>query len=343
VATSASDYFASTELAQLKQEFLNGNQPAGCARCWRDEDAGLESKRQLDFKYTFENSVPALDSLKVVSMPFGNTCNLACRICNSSSSSKWLAEETKLKEFIPDIVISDHKKFYKDPVFMADIINRSKNAVLFEFPGGEPFLTGKKEHLSFIKQLASNSPENLKLHYVTNTSIMPDEEFWQAWKPFKNVDIQLSIDGTSEHFEYNRWPADWEHCYANIKEYQRRQQECANIQLSVSHTVSIFTVYYLPEFVAWCEQEGLPEPYLGLLSDPAHYSITALPEQAASAIATRLTGPKLSKIKQDLENNKLSNFDKFINYVIIIDKQRKQNFSSTFPELYQLLKEYFNA
>ena len=143
IADNIDDYFDSDELKTLQQDFLNGSKPQGCTRCWRDEDVGIESKRQLDLKYALNGAMPILDGLKIVSMPFGNTCNLACRICSSSASSKWLPEAIKLQNKLPDLVIRDHKKFYKDQVFMTSIISRSMDPVLFEFPGGEPFFTGK--------------------------------------------------------------------------------------------------------------------------------------------------------------------------------------------------------
>ena len=341
IAENIDDYFSSNELKSLQQDFLNGNKPKGCARCWRDEDAGIESKRQLDLKYALNGVTPKLDGLKIISMPFGNTCNLACRICSSSASSKWLPEAIKLQDKLPDLVIRDHKKFYKDQDYMSVILNRTKDPVLFEFPGGEPFLTGKKEHLNFLDKLVDTGSSNLKLHYITNTTIMPDDEFWEVWKHFKNVDIQLSIDGIGQQFEYNRWPANWNQCYKHIKQYQQLQKQYNNIQLSISHTVSIFTVYYLPEFLNWCREEELPEPYLGLLSDPEHYSIKTLPISVAKVIADKLLDHGLTAISKDLQEVNSKDFDKFVKYVTIIDEDRKQNFASTFPELFELLKEYF--
>ena len=341
ISNNIDDYFNSEELKLVKEQFLAGEKPEGCSRCWRDEEAGLPSKRQLDFKYVFEGNNPELTSLKVISMPFGNTCNLACRICSSSASSKWYNEAARLKNDLPDLVIKDHKKFYKDPSFLNGIISKIHNAVLFEFPGGEPFLTGKKEHLEFLKNLSSTDSSGLKLHYITNTTIIPDDEFWQVWRSFKNVDIQLSIDGLGKHFEYNRWPAKWDESYKNIKHFQHKQQEYTNIQLSISHTVSIFTVYYLPEFLSWCDREGLPIPYLGLLSDPIHYSIKTLPKNISNLIAERLSHPLLEGVRKDLSNTTPIEFDNFVKYVTIIDRDRKQNFEDTFPELYQLLKDYF--
>ena len=345
VATDFDQYFNSAELKKLQDDFLNGVKPEGCSRCWQDEDIGIPSKRLIDLKYTFQNKHPKLDKFKIVSMPFGNTCNLACRICNSSASSKWLSEAKFLQKDIPDITIKSHKKFYKDVDFMRKIASMSDEALLFEFPGGEPFLTGLNEHVAFLERLISGDPSNLRLHYITNTTILPQPVLWELWKHFKNVDIQLSIDGIEKQFEYNRWPAVWEDCLQNIKQYQVEQKKYNNIQLSISHTVSIFTVMYLPKFLNWCRNEGLPDPYIGLVTSPEYYSINTIPENTAKFIANlpAFQQEQLLSIKIKLLEKYNNCFDKFVEYVKILDKHRQQDFASTFPELYNLIEEEFNA
>ena len=340
IAKELNEYLNSDDLKKLQEDFINGIKPAGCHRCWHDESIGIDSKRLIELKYTFQNKHPALDKLKIVSMPFGNTCNLACRTCNSSNSSKWGQETKKLQNEIPGIPIYTHKKFYKDHGFIDKIAELASDALLFEFPGGEPFLTGVNEHLHFLESISN---PNMKLHYITNATIMPPPEFWKIWERFKNVDIQLSIDGIDKHFEYTRWPAVWSECLQNINQYQVEQKKYNNIQLSISHTVSIFTVLYLPEFLNWCRAQGLPEPYFGLVTNPAHYSIAAIPEKAAQAIAnlSQFQIPQLLPIKTGLLEKRNDCFDEFVKYVTIIDQHRKQDFSATFPELYQLLKEHF--
>ena len=340
ISDNLDGYLKSHELQQLKRDFENGLQPAGCRRCWEDESVGIASKRQMDFEHTFGGVMPDLSELKIVSMPFGNTCNLACRTCSSIASSRWYQETKKLQKEIAGIPIYTHKKFYKDREFMDRVAELSNNALLFEFPGGEPFLTGIDEHLHFLEGIAN---PNMKLHYTTNGTVMPQPEFWKLWKRFKHVNIQISIDGIGKHFEYNRWPAVWEECYHNIKQYQQHKTD--NIQLSISHTVSIFTVMYLPEFLSWCDHEGLPSPYLGMVSNPAHYSIKALPETASKTIANMpaFQTELLKPISTSLLESGNNCFDKFVEYVKIIDKHRQQDFAETFPELYNLIKEEFNA
>jgi hypothetical protein len=157
------------------------------------------------------------------------------------------------------------------------------------------------------------------------------------------VDIQISIDGTKSQFEYNRWPAVWTDVLLTLGRYAMLKYENHNIQLSISHTVSAFTVYHLPEFMMFLQKYDLPNPYLGLLSRPSFYSITVLPGEAKQAIAKRFATfdlPELQPIVNAMfAKDDSDQLDNFIKYVKILDKQRNQSFAETFPELYQLLGE----
>lgn len=338
VAQNVSDYQNSELLHRVREQFLRGEQPTDCSRCWRDEEAGIESKRELDFKYVLGGQAPKLDSIKILMLPFGNTCNLACRICSSYASSFWRNQSKKLVPIFPDTKVFQHKKFYKDREFMSTIGELAHDVTHVGFPGGEPFITGVAEHLEFLDTLMTRQPENISLHYITNTTVFPGEEFWNRWSKFKKVDIQLSIDGIGNHFEYNRWPAKWAECLPNILAY--RDRITGNMQLSISHTVSIFTVYYLPEFLSWCAANGLPKPYLGLLTNPPQYDISVLPLDVKNKISERLVDPNLEPIARALmAQDRSSELDKTIQYVTVLDKQRNQSFADTFPELYQLMGE----
>lgn len=341
LGTSFDEYENNPALAQLREDFLNNKRPDACSRCWQDEDAGLPSKRTLDNEYTFDNKPVALDSLKALSLPFGNTCNLACRICSSYPSSRWGAEAEKLVEFFPDMTIWKHNKFYKDPEFMQQVKDRSSDLIHIDIPGGEPFYADSDPHYDFLMHLLDHNPEQISLHYTTNTTKFPGKEMLYLWQRFKKVNVQMSIDGTDQQFEYNRWPAKWNSVASNILRWMGHQSHEKNIQLSISHSVSVFTVWHLPTFLDWCERHALPAPYLGLVSNPVHYSITVLPKEAKAALTKRLLPyPKLRPIvKAMLAKDDSDQLDNFVKYVKILDKQRQQSFAETFPETYQLLGE----
>lgn len=338
IATNLKDYLASEELSKLKSSLSANEKPNGCQRCWDDESAGLPSKRQLDNQYVFGGVEPNHSSLKILSFAFGNSCNLACRTCDSYSSSTWIVESKKLEKHIPDIKIHQHKRFYQDLQFIKELKDISGDVMHVEFPGGEPFLAGISEHLDFLDFLISKNPQEVSLHYMTNATIFPSDEFWSRWSKFKKVDVQLSIDGTVDQFEYLRWPAKWPAVEDNILRYISLRDQINNLQLSISHTVSIFNVYYLPEFIKWCLQNRLGKPYLGLVADPSVYNIRSLPMSVKDKVTEKISRFKLENVvsymyEQDLTAD--------ANWVIteLLDQQREQSFSNTFPEFYQILKE----
>lgn len=339
VATTLTEYQISLELAKLKEDFSNGIKPTACQRCWDDEAAGIASKRQLDNQHIFDK-LSTTNSIKVLSLPFGNSCNLACRICGSYSSSGWIAESKKLQEHIPNIKIYKHQRFYQDQAFMDQIKAVCTDVIHIEFPGGEPFLAGVTEHLDFLDFLLTLDVSDISLHYITNATIFPESEFWSRWTQFKNVDMQLSIDGTNAQFEYNRWPAKWNEVNTNIQQYITQRDKCNNLQLSISHTVSIFTVYYLPEFLKWCLQNKLGKPYLGLVSDPTMYNIKCLPTDIKDKISEKISRFKFENVVSYMYEEDLSEqFTESLKFIELLDKQRNESFDSTFPEFSQLIKE----
>lgn len=335
VASNLDEYLNSKELVDLKASFLAGERPGACHRCWRDEDAGIPSKRQIDWKNVLRETIPNLTHFKSISLPFGNTCNLACRTCKSYASSRWLSEEKKLSQTL-SVKMFPHSKYYQDNTFMDRMKELCDNVELLEIPGGEPFITGIEEQLEFLDHLIEHNANNIVLHYSTNATTMPDNRFWDKWKHFKKVDIQLSIDGTDKVYEYTRWPGLWSETYKNIKEYQTHWKD--NIQLSISHTVSIFNIYYLDQFIDWCKSEKLPDPYLGLVSRPDYYSITILPKETKEFLTNHLKNELAQNIVSVMNSRDDQNLlPKMLSYVTIVDGHRKQKFSDYLNEFHQVL------
>jgi MoaA/NifB/PqqE/SkfB family radical SAM enzyme len=337
IATNLKDYLHSEELANLKTEFIKGNRPSACHKCWVDEDAGLVSKRILDHKIIFNRDIDT-STFKVLSIAFGNTCNLACVMCNSGASSRWAQEEKKLQKHGIDVAIASHKKFYKDDSFLKDLIEISSDLIDITFPGGEPFITGIAQQISYLDFLLENNPGNISLTYITNATTFPGDEFWHRWTKFKQVNIHMSIDSIGNKFEYIRWPADWNTCYNNIKQYQQAQKKYANLKLSVGHTVSIFNVFYLPEFFLWCLKEKLPHPHIHMVDSPEYYSINVLPLMIKEKIKEKLSRTsKFDGVIAYMNHSDNNSFEKTQQYIRFLDQHRNQSFGIIFPELIGLL------
>ena len=108
--------FFNNELAnQLRLNMLKGiKTPEVCQRCYEDEDAGVYSRRQMEFdkayiSYSEAESITRDDGsivegktpIKEIDARLGNHCNLSCRMCSPQSSSGWYQEwyETRFKGF----------------------------------------------------------------------------------------------------------------------------------------------------------------------------------------------------------------------------------------------------
>jgi MoaA/NifB/PqqE/SkfB family radical SAM enzyme len=333
------DYVGSAFLAEIKQNFTQGQWPQGCNRCRIEEENNIASKRQLDHdRWKNHYDQYDIDSNKwlTASIAFGNTCNLKCITCGPDSSSKWQSEYQSIYN-----INIEHVKFYRKD-FIEKFIEQAPEIIHLDIPGGEPFLSGVREQKQLLSYyIKTGQAKNISLHYTTNVTLFPDQEWWKIWEHFKNVDIQLSIDGVGNKYEYIRYPAMWADVVENTNQYLEKYNN--NIQLSVSHTVSAYNIYYLDEFFAWCEGVGLPKPWLGRVHNPIHMRPTVWPTTTRNHIAERLKSSNYTDVRtwaQLLQSQDDSDkFVKFKTYLLQHDQYRGLKFAEFFPELSGFLND----
>jgi len=319
------DYRASVFLADVKNELEKDIWPRGCNRCRIEEESNILSMRQLN-EQRWASAYTS--SWVTASIAFGNTCNLKCITCNSYSSSKWYEEHKQIYN-------TDTKpvKFYKNN-FIHTLVDRAPDLIHLDIPGGEPFLSGVKEQQRLLEHyIQTGQCKNITLHYTTNTTIYPDNTWWNLWKNFKQVEIQLSIDGIGPRNEYIRYPSNWDQSLTNISYFLNNKQE--NLQLSVSHTVSAYNIFYLDEFFTWCYSIGLPKPWLGGVDNPLHMRPTVWPDK--TFILDRLSQSNHPDVQNWIEllktNDSSAHFETFKQKILEHDNYRGTDFLSTFPEL----------
>lgn len=337
IATNLDNYLNSTELHELREQFLRGERPTKCERCWKDEDAGIASKRQLDSNYIFKGHSQPLTQTRYLSTTFGNSCNIACRTCHSYSSSSWIRDERELSKD-RKITIYPHNDFFKDEQYKQDLYSVVATATNILISGGEPFLAGKREHIEFLDQIRTNSSD-VSITYITNGTTRPADELWQKLKTVKQVEFHVSIDGTDRVFEYLRYPAKWNEVLENLEAYRKMAERLDNVTLSLGHTVSIMNVWYLPDFFIWCLKNKFPKPYIGMVTHPNHYNIQNLPRHAKEKLTDRLDRHNLNEITSFMMGERESDeeFDKFRELTARLDELRNQHISESLPELVDLI------
>ena len=349
------EIYHSPYMQTLRQDFLNGNKPSTCQRCWDEEAAGRTSKRinsrvRLKEYYNrvdFQNVDP--DQLWFIDLKLGNICNLKCRICGSWSSSKWAKEEIdyEIKKYshFPDYDRKKHLayKFLQDgawpretEVFWDNLKTLLPNIKYFEFTGGEPFLI--EQHFELLRYAVEQGySKNIEIHYNTNGTVFPEQA--ELWNNFKHVEIAFSIDNVDSRFEYERYGARWEEVQNNIIEFTKMRSNKISTQLCT--TMNIQNVYYLPELCEWISTQTFDHVYFNMLHDPWHMCISKMTLQAQELVIDRLTTHEFSskhraevlRIVQFIRNGQGSDGKEFLRKMQTTDEYREQSFSDSHPEI----------
>lgn len=342
------EIYSSDYMQNLRKEFLAGNKPATCQRCWDEEAAGRTSKRmnsRVRLKEYYDNvdwHNLNPDQLWFIDLKLGNICNLKCRICGSWSSSKWAKEEI---DYVPGVDRKQHLayKFLQDGAWPreSDIFWENLKALLpnikyFEFTGGEPFLI--EQHFDLLRYAVDHDyAKNIEIHYNTNGTVFPDS--YEIWQHFKHVEIAFSIDNTGIRFEYERYGAEWKEVQENINKFNTMRSFKLSTQLCT--TMNIQNVYYLPELCDWINTQTFDHIYFNMLHDPWHMCISRMTSAAQELVIDRLTAHDFSpryraeilRIAQFIRNGEGSDGEEFLRKMQTTDEYRKQSFLDTHPEI----------
>ena len=344
----------SDDMRSLRQEFLDGNQPQTCRKCWKEERAGRTSKRM----HTLDRLKHMLDTetdwtaeakpLMFLDLKLGNICNLKCRICGSWSSSTFAAEELANIDRREDRKTNHHYQMLRQGAwprenlkFWSEIATVSEHIQYIEFTGGEPFMI--QEHFDLLQGLADRGlAGGIEIHYNTNGTQYP-EQAQAIWRHFKTVEIAFSIDDIGERFEYQRTGASWTLVQDNIERFKQLRNQHANIRLQVCSTVNVFNVLYLPELAEWNYAQGFDYVYWNMMHEAYYFSIATLPESAKRDITAQLRDSAPAAAEEfkrivDFMNNGVSLDGQLLRMKIAdLDRKRGQDLRLVEPKFAQLI------
>jgi MoaA/NifB/PqqE/SkfB family radical SAM enzyme len=255
-----------TDIKQLQTEMLAGQRPTACQKCWKLEDQGLTSNRQIknstfdlhknrDLRYIEEDCQNGKFNSQIIQLYTSNLCNSTCVTCGPQVSTAW-ATLKKVKTF--DII---------DQTILDSLVY--KDFVILTFVGGEPFYENR--NFEILQKLIDVDNTDCYISFVTNGSTNISDKQINILKQFKNLNICLSIDGVGPVFEYLRYPLSWDKLLENIKLYRG-----LGINLSVSYTISNLNVLYHEETVAWFDSENLVYNY-NPINNPEYFAPAVLP------------------------------------------------------------------
>jgi MoaA/NifB/PqqE/SkfB family radical SAM enzyme len=336
---------------ELRTDFLMGEQPETCRKCWAVEDAGGTSKRMhtLDrLKHIDTGDIWTQDTkpLMFLDLKLGNICNLKCRICGSWSSSQYASEELK---FIKEKKQSFHYEMLnkgawprENKNFWAEIDSCLDDIRYIEFTGGEPFLI--KEHFDMLAGIVQRGiAHRVEIHYNTNGTQYPEHAI-DIWRHFKTVEIAFSIDDLGARFEYQRTNAEWDTALDNISKFRTLRETQSNIKLQCCSTVNVFNIRYIDQLAQWIALQGFDYVYWNMLHEIWYFSIASLPSAVKEQLADHLRSADAVHWRRDfdqiidfMQGGSSSDGAEMLAKMRELDTRRNQNLAEVLPELAELV------
>jgi MoaA/NifB/PqqE/SkfB family radical SAM enzyme len=342
----------SNQMQQLRKEFIDGEHPSTCRKCWAVEAAGGTSKRMHTLNRLKHMGISPEWSedakpLMFLDLKLGNICNLKCRICGSWSSSQFASEELK---FVDNKKESFHYQMLRDGAWPRENsqfwteLNSSLNDIRYlEFTGGEPFLI--QEHFDLLQTLVDQGvAHQVEIHYNTNGTQYP-EHAEKIWQHFRHVEIAFSIDDVGARFEYQRTNAVWSEVCDNIELFKQMRARNQNISLQVCCTVNVFNILYLADVVTWISKQSFDFVYWNILHDAPWLSVAHLPAVSKSAIAAHLKDQlfpaefqeEMQKVIEFMHQGNSADGVELKKNIEQLDLRRSESLTTVAPELAKVL------
>jgi sulfatase maturation enzyme AslB (radical SAM superfamily) len=333
--------FKTQYMQELRENLKKGIKDLRCSRCWKDEDLGLQSKRQFDggrfLKKALkiaEADLPAFEPLSW-DIKLGSLCNLKCRMCDAESSSALMLEEVGRQRQSAEEAshFLEHNKDYTSlKSFKDELLFISKYVEEIYFLGGEPtHIHGQKEILREI--ISSGRAADITLRWSTNATGINDE-WLQLASNFKKVIFDCSIDGHGKLNEYIRYPSGWVQVTQNVKKIK---QQLKYVEVKIVCTVSLYNIDDLENLYTWSIQEG-HNLVFNYLDKPTHLHIKHVPnhfkkylEKKYKSINPQFFRELLSVLSQQ---GSLVELKKFLTEVETFDKHRGQKAKDIWSSVY---------
>lgn len=347
-------------LQRLRRDFRAGIRPAECSTCWDEEAAGVASYRQTFVQYrgltgAVDFGDPAPPPPRALDLKLTNACNLKCRICGPVASSSWLQEELAVGEPEPLSFVAhlrDNRTYFLSNKLTRSVPNLAglrrwlPTLEYLELTGGEPMMSPENREL--VELIATEGrPEQVGVLFNTNATVI-DDRILAHLDRFREVKVCCSIDDVGSRFEYERFPACWDEVESNLDRYEQVARQ--GWRLYAFCSVSVFNVWYLPEYLRWLRDRVSMELVLNYVHYPRHFSVQVLPGPVKDALAARLAreileDPAAPPAHVDAVTDLVSfiahsrpddaeAWQECVDTVVERDAIRGQDARTTFPELF---------
>lgn len=290
----------------LRSAMLRGERPDFCRRCYREEDTGGVSLRQLYLQHhttTLSDAVAATSAdgeiepkVSFIDFSLTNNCNLQCRMCGPSSSFPLKKEFQALGFDHSDTTVTRAKEGWDFQGSLGRIVTEAApNLKEMLTTGGEPFLS--PQHLLILQSIIDHGrSRDVILRYHSNLTVLPDR-LVELWTHFKSIEIHVSLEGVGPMNEYVRYPSKWDQITSNLAKLAslRSRATTPAIYCEIHTCLQALSWLRISELLVWTFEassrlDGLfPRiPYPIWIDQPFGMTLDALPPNLRAEGAERL-------------------------------------------------------
>jgi MoaA/NifB/PqqE/SkfB family radical SAM enzyme len=368
-AISAKALFNNAYFVERRKEMLAGRKHSDCSACWRHEEVGVPSYRQVQgLKAQFATPSSPKDAEAELAdaypthleMILSTLCDLACVYCDPNFSSAWAAEARQNGlEPEPDVVWEQSASATDfEGAFWEWYEACLPRLEYLQFNGGEPLL--QKEFYRAIDRLLASDVEGLQVGLVTNLNT-PPAQFSRFLSRIPDLverfDLRIGVsqEAVLNRAEYIRYGLDWSRFTSNL---EALIDVLGGRPVNLVSTLSVLSVTSFPAYVDFIlelsERRGVDFVWrTNLVHAPT--SLDPLMIGPAGAVGLEVTSERLRRLgrwpvlqawllqvaqalRSDQRASSLSDQRAgFKRYVRGLDARRGQDFQATFPDVASIL------
>lgn len=234
----------------------------------------------------------------LVSISFDNLCNLKCITCFATNSSQLALElpNGKMKKML----LSVQKQGPKKTEFVKKFLSESTISTLrIEVLGGEPLINPAL--YNFLDWLMIQPYAKQTRVNITTNGTTYDERIEKYIEEFDMVNIQLSIDGVEDVYEYIRFGNTFDTFKETLHKFhllKTRLKDPTKINIGFCYTLSWMNSLHIEKFFNWL-YTNYPEysqnVFISKLEGPKYYAINVLPITVRKQIVERVQNSLVNK------------------------------------------------
>jgi sulfatase maturation enzyme AslB (radical SAM superfamily) len=305
--------------------------PKECGECNVIEASGGISDRahQTQMKARWSPD----ETNRIINLDYrpSNLCNLKCRTCKPSDSSKIEAEFAMNKNLSN---LFDETKGNDSEIYNTSVQKQPYDILEYEFPhlkrvvllGGEPSIMPEAhEFLNTLVETKKNKDINLMRFYTNATNT---NEKWLSLISQFNTLAVFSLDGAGKSYDYARTGASWEEVEKNfhiIKSKVSDYKIWVVCSIMILPDVENWIDWFLDKNVTWWP-----------MMRPDNSSLNAMPDEIRLEkidFLKSLNNTKVTTLINILESSAFDAkiYDKFKKFHDELDRVRDTCFSDTSP------------